>query len=276
MRRNLFLLINNLTGIDIRSIEYSNDTNCKEYNTCTVTYGIGDTWLNNSSISTQIDLGELIGSGRFGQVFKGEWNCQDVAVKIFYPSESESGRFIAIDRIFKNEWLQTWLVFDHHSRGSLHSYLSTHDIKIDELIKIVSSISAGLCYLHLEIIGVDHFKPVMAHRDVKAANILLKNDGNCCISDLGTLLVDHSYVNYINDISTTAQSPNHVTEAREVTKGLLKSNFNMVGTKRYLPPESLSKILVPRSFEVVQKGDVYAFGLLLWEVSRRTLINGLD
>lgn len=43
---------------------------------------------------------------------------------------------------------------------------------------------AGLAHLHADITGTQG-KPAIAHRDVKSKNILVKNNGQCCIADMG-------------------------------------------------------------------------------------------
>lgn len=45
--------------------------------------------------------------------------------------------------------------------------------------------------------------------------------------------------------------------------------FQLVGTKRYMAPEVLTETLNPDSFESFKCVDVYAFGLVLWEIARR-------
>lgn len=96
-------------------------------------------------------------------------------MKIYYVKILIKG-FIAVDKIFKYEWLQTWLVFDFHPFGSLEIFLENNTLKIEEMILMVESISSGLNYLHREVIGANFFKPAMAHRDIKTGNILVKND----------------------------------------------------------------------------------------------------
>merc|ERR1739844_716697 len=44
-----------------------------------------------------------------------------------------------------------------------------------------------------------------------------------------------------------------------------------VGTRRYMAPEVLDETLNKSSFESFKAADMYAFGLVVWEVARRTL-----
>lgn len=44
-----------------------------------------------------------------------------------------------------------------------------------------------------------------------------------------------------------------------------------VGTRRYMAPEVLDGSLDVTSFEAFLKADIYSFGLVLWELSRRTV-----
>ena len=48
-------------------------------------------------------------------------------------------------------------------------------------------------------------------------------------------------------------------------------NCCRVGTRRYMAPEVLNETLVTSSFESFKAADMYAFGLVLWEITRRTL-----
>ncbi|GCC41965.1 hypothetical protein chiPu_0025703, partial [Chiloscyllium punctatum] len=50
-------------------------------------------------------------------------------------------------------------------------------------------------------------------------------------------------------------------------------NNPKVGTKRYMAPEVLDETIRTNSFESYKATDIWAFGLVLWEIARRTLIN---
>ena len=84
--------------------------------------------------------------------------------------------FIAADNKDNGRWTQLWLVSEYHENGSLYDYLQDNILDINDLLKIVYSISAGLAHLHMEIIGTQG-KPAIAHRDMKSKNILVKLNG---------------------------------------------------------------------------------------------------
>jgi bone morphogenetic protein receptor type-1B len=88
----------------------------------------------------------------------------------------------------------------------------------------------------------------LAQRDVKSRNILVKNDGTCCIADFGLA------VRYPN-------------EKNEVEMG--RSNTR-VGTKRYMPPEVLSQTINVKNMEDFKQADMYSLGLVLWEMCLKT------
>jgi TGF-beta receptor type-1 len=79
----------------------------------------------------------------------------------------------------------------------------------------------------------------------------VKRNGTCCIADLG-LAVRHDSARDIVDIA-----PNH-----------------RVGTKRYMAPEVLDVSINMSHFESFKRADVYALGLVLWEIARRTSVGG--
>lgn len=45
---------------------------------------------------------------------------------------------------------------------------------------------------------------------------------------------------------------------------------NRVGTKRYLAPEVLEDTINMEQFDAFRRADIYAFGLVLWELATRT------
>ena len=51
-------------------------------------------------------------------------------------------------------------------------------------------------------------------------------------------------------------------------------NDTRQGTKRYMPPEVLDQTMNPHNFDVYKQGDMYSFGLVLWELARRTTVLG--
>ncbi|PRD27654.1 UNVERIFIED_CONTAM: Tgfbr1 [Trichonephila clavipes] len=118
------------------------------------------------------------------------------------------------------------------------------------MYKMALSIANGLAHLHLEILGTQG-KPAIAHRDLKSKNILVKQDGSCAIADLGLA------VRYDSATCTVDIAPNP-----------------RVGTVRYLAPEVLDNSINLNQFDSFKRVDIYAYGLVLWEIARRCNVDG--
>uniref|UniRef100_UPI003AAD10F5 TGF-beta receptor type-1b isoform X6 n=1 Tax=Centroberyx gerrardi TaxID=166262 RepID=UPI003AAD10F5 len=148
-------------------------------------------------------------------------------------------------------WTQLWLVSDYHEHGSLFDYLNRYTVTVEGMIKLSLSTASGLAHLHMEIVGTQG-KPAIAHRDLKSKNILVKKNGTCCIADLG-LAVRHDSATDTIDIA-----PNH-----------------RVGTKRYMAPEVLDDSINMKHFESFKRADIYAMGLVFWEIASRCSMGGI-
>ncbi|KAI8488714.1 Activin receptor type-1C [Branchiostoma belcheri] len=231
--------------------------------------GSGLPLLVQRTIARQITLMESIGKGRFGEVWRGRWRGENVAVKIFSSREERSWfreaeiyqtvmlrhenilGFIAADNKDNGTWTQLWLVSDYHEFGSLFDFLNQRAVSAHGMIKLALSTANGLAHLHMEILGTQG-KPAIAHRDLKSKNILVKKNGQCAIADLG-LAVKHDPITDSVDIA-----PN-----------------NRVGTKRYMAPEVLDDTINITHFDSFKRADVYALGLVFWEVARRCNVGGI-
>jgi len=227
--------------------------------------GSGLPVMVKQSISRQIHLEELIGKGRYGQVWKAWFYGNSVAVKIFLSREERSWSreveiyqtgllshenilgFIAADNYESGIGNQLWLITNYHEKGSLFDYLSKNVLNVCELIKMAYSIANGLAHLHLDIVGNRLGKPAISHRDLKTKNILVKNNGECVIADLGLAvkLVDDKLDIPVN---------------------------NREGTKRYLSPEVLAETINTEQFDSFRRADIYALGLVFWELATRTVL----
>lgn len=51
-------------------------------------------------------------------------------------------------------------------------------------------------------------------------------------------------------------------------------NNPRVGTKRYMAPEVLDETIRTDIFESYKQTDIWALGLVFWEITRRTVVNG--
>ncbi|XP_012258855.2 TGF-beta receptor type-1 isoform X2 [Athalia rosae] len=231
--------------------------------------GSGLPLLVQRSIARQIQLVETIGKGRFGEVWRGRWRGENVAVKIFSSREERSWfreaeiyqtvmlrhdnilGFIAADNKDNGTWTQLWLITDYHEKGSLFDYLNRSTVDTNGMIRMALSIATGLAHLHMEIVGTQG-KPAIAHRDLKSKNVLVKTNGTCAIGDLG-LAVRHDVITDTVDIQLN----------------------NRVGTKRYMAPEILEETINMNHFDSFKRADVYALGLILWEIARRCNVGGM-
>jgi len=226
------------------------------------------------TIARQIQLEEVIGMGRFGDVKRGRWRGDNVAVKIFHTREETSWfreaeiyqtallrhenilGFIAADNIDTGAWTQLLLVTEYHEKGSLYDFLSENTLDLSQMLTMCHSIACGLAHLHIEITGNqgNKGKPAIAHRDLKSKNILVKRDGRtCCIADMG-LAVKH------DSATDTVDHP---------------TMNDRVGTNRYMPPEVLSDQINPQHFDTFKQGDIYSLALVYWEIARRLNVGGI-
>ena len=228
--------------------------------------GSGMPRMVDRTIAKQIELQEVIGSGRYGQVYLGDYRDEHVAVKIFSTVDEESWNrekdiysivlirndyilgYIAADMISNNGVTELWLVTQYHPLGSLYDFLSVSDVKLtpSRMILFALSICSGLHHLHTEFSGVQS-KPSIAHRDLKSKNILVKTNNTCCIADFGLAVY--------RDVQT-----------RKINLPPTYKN----GTVRYLPPEILNNTIDLKLFDSFLYVDIYCLALVFWEIGLRT------
>ncbi|XP_075873876.1 activin receptor type-1 [Nelusetta ayraudi] len=236
---------------------------------CTSGSGSGLPFLVQRTVARQISLMECVGKGRYGEVWRGQWQGENVAVKIFSSRDEKSWfreteiyntvllrhdnilGFMASDMTSRNSSTQLWLITHYHENGSLYDYLQRVAVETTEGLAMAASVACGLVHLHTEIFGTEG-KPAIAHRDLKSKNILVTKELRCCIADLG-LAVTHSQADNLLDVG----------------------NNPKVGTKRYMAPEVLDETIQTDCFDAYKRVDIWAFGLVLWEIARRTYSNGI-
>jgi len=216
-----------------------------------------------------VNLIEIKARGRFGAVWKGQMMNDMVAVKIFPLQDKQSWlseqeiyklpqmvhenilKFMGIQTRGENLQMEFWLVTAFHEQGSLCDFLKGNIINWEDLVKISLSMARGLAHLHGEFSsGADcGVKPAIAHRDFKSKNVLIKSDMTACIGDFGLALQFRPNEN-------------------------VGDTHGQVGTRRYMAPEVLEGA-INFSRDAFLRIDMYACGLVLWEIaSRCTVVSG--
>ncbi|KAJ0752039.1 putative protein kinase RLK-Pelle-CrRLK1L-1 family [Helianthus annuus] len=203
------------------------------------------------SATNNFDDELVIGHGGFGKVYKG-CLCTDetshvVAVKrLDSMSNQGAPEFKAeIEMLSKLRHLhlvsfigfcddnqEMILVYEYMPRGTLYDHLHKAGTPLSWLqrVKIAIGAAHGLDYLHT---GTLHG---VIHRDVKSANILIDENWEAKISDFG-----------LSKIGPASQSFSYV-------------DVSVKGTFGYLDPEYFC------TRKLTRKTDVYAFGVVLFEV----------
>ncbi|CAG7730292.1 unnamed protein product [Allacma fusca] len=222
---------------------------------------------SESSQTLSITLVEVKASGRYGKVWKASMAGSNsyVAVKILPLREKASWKLeqdiYSLPLMIESEWivrficakthqpsdvdnLQLWLVSEYLEHGSLYDYLKGNTLKWTELLKIAITMCNGLAFLHEETDGGSRgYKPAVAHRDFKSKNVLLRPDLTACVTDFGL-----AHIFYPNKPVGTCHG--------------------QVGTRRYMAPEVLEGA-VSFTRDNFQRIDMYACGLVLWELASR-------
>ena len=167
-------------------------------------------FLGVTRIRGNVMFGKELGSGAFGQVYKGQWGNRTVALKkidITHAKKTFYGVLNEADILESLEWevsrLSTvshpncvqfygiyeeptpkktvYLVMEFCDRGTLESALKKGNLSWATHWQWALEMTRGLAYLHQD--GV-------LHRDLKAENVLLDQHGRAKLADLGVAQVD--------------------------------------------------------------------------------------
>ena len=209
-----------------------------------------------SEPSVKLDYSELIlysppvGSGSFGDVYRGEYRDQEVAIKVLkYQEEITEDMLrdfhseVKMMEKLRNNYIITFvgavhipgklaIVTEYCPFGSLTSAVKKKSFHEIHRIKALLDVANGLVFLHGS--GI-------MHRDLKPDNILMvskevRSPVMCKISDFGT-----------------TRGVNKFAKAMNLTRG--------VGTPIFMAPELISGA---RNYE--KSADVYSFGLTMCNV----------
>ncbi|PWN30723.1 Pkinase-domain-containing protein, partial [Jaminaea rosea] len=189
---------------------------------------------------------ELVGRGAYGAVYRGVHLASGsaVALKVVNldtPDDdvSDIQREVALlsqlrEAEQKNVvrywgcWLkgpELWIVMDYAEGGSVRTLMRTGPIAEQYAVIIVRETLVALSYLH---------KAGVIHRDIKAANILLTNQGKILLCDFGVAA---------SLVSTAAK----------------RTTF--VGTPYWMAPEVIT---TGKSYD--QSADIWSLGITIYEM----------
>lgn len=138
------------------------------------------------------------GEGRYGSVWKGVIDEQEVAVKVFpahhrnyflneYNVYKVAGENVALlkfygggERLLTAGGPSEYVLILNLEQQCLQEYLRNNTIDLPTLSKMSLGVAKGLAHLHSDI-----GKPCIVHRDLNSRNVLVRRDLTCCICDLG-------------------------------------------------------------------------------------------
>lgn len=191
-------------------------------------------------------IGERIGIGSYGEVYRADCNGTEVAVKKFLDQDFSGD---ALDQ-FKSE-IEIMLRLRHPNvvlfmgaitrpphfsilteflpRGSLYRLLHRPNLVLDERrrLRMALDVAKGMNYLHTS-------HPPVVHRDLKTPNLLVDRHWVVKVCDFGlSRTKHHTYL----------------------------SSKSCAGTPEWMAPEVL------RNEPANEKCDVYSFGVILWELT---------
>ena len=219
-----------------------------------------DDKLYNTAVSWEIDPDEIdyegsarVGIGAHGEVFRAKWRGTPVAVKqVADPAGSSVAEIrheIAVlahmhhPRVVQFLGACTkgkpWLVLSEFMRnGSVADALMKLDgerLPLTIAGRWAHDIAQGLRYLH------ERKPQPVVHRDLKPQNLLIDGSGHVKIADFGLAKV-------IDQVKLKSMDENYVMTGE-------------TGSYRYMAPE------VFRHEKYSEKVDVYAFGMLLYQLT---------
>eukprot|EP01130_Rhizamoeba_saxonica_P014935 TRINITY_DN6606_c0_g1_i1.p1 TRINITY_DN6606_c0_g1~~TRINITY_DN6606_c0_g1_i1.p1 ORF type:complete len:734 (-),score=170.18 TRINITY_DN6606_c0_g1_i1:45-2246(-) len=196
-----------------------------------------------------LEFNKILGAGASGQVFKGVYSGQIVAIKVLKSMKSkkmkdEFRREFEILVNTRSPYIvdffgaavsqKVCMVMEFCSRGSLYDVLQDENLDLgwEDFFKMFGDTTKGLHALHTS-------EPPIIHRDLKSLNVLVTKDFTCKIADFGLSRLD--------------------TTANLATLGRCR------GTYAYIPPESYHGV------KCTESHDRYSLGVILWEFTARVV-----
>ncbi|KAI3502806.1 hypothetical protein L1887_31132 [Cichorium endivia] len=198
-----------------------------------------DVWEIDASL---LKFENKVASGTFGDLYKGTYCSQEVAIKVLKPERIDADMlrefsqevFIMRKIRHKNvvqfigactEPTKLCIVTEFMARGSIYNFLHKQNgsFKLPLLLKISIDISKGMSYLHQNNI---------IHRDLKTANLLMDEHEVVKVADFGVARV-------------------------QTQSGVMTAE---TGTYRWMAPE----VIEHKPYD--HKADVFSFGIVLWEL----------
>ncbi|XP_012066046.1 serine/threonine-protein kinase STY46 isoform X2 [Jatropha curcas] len=189
-----------------------------------------------------LKIGERIASGSCGDLYRGVYLGQDVAIKILRSEhlnntqEEEFAQEVAILRQVQHRNVvrfigactkspQLSIVTEYMHGGSLYDYLhKNHNVlKLPQLLKFAIDVCRGMEYLHQNNI---------IHRDLKTANLLMDTQKVVKVADFGVARFQNQ-------------------------EGVMTAE---TGTYRWMAPEVINH----QPYD--QKADIFSFAIVLWEL----------
>ncbi|KAG9128675.1 hypothetical protein Leryth_018313 [Lithospermum erythrorhizon] len=193
-----------------------------------------------------LQIADRVGIGSYGEVYRGEWNGTEVAVKKFM-NQDISGNALALFKceveimsrlrhpnvvLFMGAVTRPpnlSILTEFLPRGSLYKLLHKPNLQLDEKrrMRMALDVAKGMNYLHTS-------HPVIVHRDLKTPNLLVDKNWVVKVCDFGMSRMKHH--TFLSSKSTA-------------------------GTAEWTAPEVL------RNEPSNEKCDVYSFGIILWELA---------
>lgn len=195
-----------------------------------------------------------IGKGGYGEVYRGKWKFQNVAVKKLHLlpasiSEEETKKItneIDILQKLRNRYIiqyygfysdnqQFLIIMDYAENGTLTKFINNNKDKEHDWnfnTKIIEQMAKGLAYIHQE---------GFLHRDLKSMNILLTNNYEAKIADFGL-----------------AKTKN-ISSSRS-------NHFEIVGSLGWMAPEVL------KDQKYSEQSDIYSLGMIIWEIADKCTV----
>ncbi len=141
-----------------------------------------------------------------------------------------------------------YIVMEHVSGESLKHRLANSKTDLSEILRMAEKIGSGLSAAH---------KLGIVHRDIKADNILINEDGEPKILDFGLAkFADGAILQDSNKPESNIDDEDGDTISRELTQA-----GKIVGTVTYMSPEQA------RGEEIDTRSDIFSFGVLLYRMA---------